>query len=905
MNGRSTVFPFIRKDIIKVANTREILKLHSEAKGGCKMKPHAKWLVLFLFGSLLILITSCTPTPNCVVNYDVTKTDDTNDGVCSTLDCSLREAVLNANACPGPHTINIPAGGYTLTIAGTDEDAGATGDLDITKDLVIIGTGAPSIHGNIDRAFHIHSPAVVTFDHIWLADGNAIIGGGLVNESALTLSAFTCNYNTVEIPLGGMGDARGGCIFNTGDLTILGGQFLANTAEYGGAIYNFENAALTIENSDFTGNEATDHGGAIWVGLNSTVDIDSAGFRMNEAGLNGAGIWNNGSVNGTDFYFEDNQAAGNGGGFFNWTGGQAALTNTWFTLNTADLGGAVYNDAGMLHLYQSGMSANDATGGAGGGAYNVGAGGGLLLRNTTISANTAAGGGLGGAGIYNTGNLQLEFITVADNSPEGIRVGGGLETKIRSSALADNLGGNCAGLPLDSLGYNIDSDGSCSLAGIDDLPGVDPILEPLAAYFGMAPSHALAIGSPAIDSGDPDRCVAHDQHGTSRPQGAACDRGAHENESTKGIIRGWTYIDDNNNSIRDPGEGSVTGAMLTLKEGFCPGLSDIITVESDSAGFYEILEINPGDYCLATSPIQQTLDPENYDLTIAAGDILEDINFRYQLAVPDASASGIVWHDLCAVPYTTPPTPPPGCIELPGGGLAADGIYDPAEPGIEAVEVKIGTGPCPISLILTTTPTDINGEYSFPFLFAGTYCITVDALSPPNDTILIPGSWTAPVRDASPAEAEITLAANEDLGDVNFGWDYQFLPAPASSLGKFNQNGFCRGGPGTEYLIVTGFTEGTEVEINARSEPGRPLWWYIQELKLKIFCWASQLVIDTDADEDETETKKSPPTPKPSPVPTPTPTPIPCTKDLTQSQCTATGGTWSPGTTTPGYCICP
>ena len=866
------------------------------------MKPHAKWLVLILIGCFLTLFSACTwdPAPVCVVTYNVTKTDDTNDGVCSTLDCSLREAVLNANACSGPHWINLPAGGYTLTIPGTDEDLGKTGDLDITKDLVIIGTGAPSIHGNIDRAFHIQSPAVVTFDHIWLADGNAIIGGGLLNESELTLSSFTCNYNSVEIPPDAMGDARGGCIFNTGDLTILGAQFLANTAEYGGAIYNHENATLTIENANFIGNEADDHGGAIWVGLNSTVDINGAEFRMNEAGLSGAGIWNNGSVNGTDFYFEDNHALGYGGGFFNWTGGQAALTNTWFTLNSADLGGAVYNDEGMLHLYQSGMSANDATGGAGGGAYNVGPGGGLLLRNTTISANTAAGGGLGGAGIYNTGNLQLEFITAADNSPEGIRVDSGLETKIRSSALADNLGGNCAGLPLDSQGYNIDSDGSCSLAGIDDLPGVDPILESLATYSGMAPSHALGIGSPAIDSGDPDRCVAHDQHGTSRPQGAACDRGAHENVSTKGIIRGWTYIDDNNNSIRDPGEGSVTGAMLTLKEGFCPGLSDIITVESDSAGFYEILEIGPGDYCLATSPIQQTLDPENYDLTIAAGDILEDINFRYLLAVPDASASGIVWHDLCAVPYIMPATPPPGCIELPGGGLGADGIYDPAEPGIPGLLVRIGTGPCPISLILTEVPTNVDGEFSFAFLFGeATYCITVDALSPPNDTILLPGSWTAPVRDASPAEAEITLAANEDLVNVNFGWDYQFLPIPMTPCIVL-QDAFLRYGPSTEYPTITGFLKGHIVELLARSEPGKPIWYKVIDGD-GIKGWMSKNLLNCgDVDDDTLETEKDPPMPKPEP--TKTPTLIPCTMNLPENKCKKAGGTWN---TDKYFCECP
>lgn len=874
------------------------------------MKPQSKWWLLLLFVSLLFLFSACTPTPNCVVNYTVTKIEDTNDGVCSNLDCSLREAVLNANACPGPHTITLPVGGYSLTIPGINEDAGETGDLDITKDVTIIGTlPPPSVHGNIERSFHIHSGATVTFDHIWLTGGSAIFGGGLINEGVLTLSSFTCNYNSVAIPPGGMGDAMGGCIFNTGELSILGAQFLANTAGFGGAIYNYQNALLTIEDTNFIGNEADYHGGGIWNGLNATTELNGSTFRMNEAGLHGGGIWNNGLFDGTDLYFEENQAVGNGGGVFNWTSGAGYFANTWLTLNTADLGGAVFNEEGMIHFYESGMTDNTATGGAGGGVYNMGPapGAGLLMKNTTISNNTAIG-GLGGGGIYNTSNLELTFITVADNNPEGIRVDGGSEVKIRSSALAYNVGGNCAGLPLDSQGHNIENDGTCGFAGWNDLPSTDPLLEPLAAYAGMAPSHALGVGSPAIDSGDPDRCTAIDQHGTSRPQGPWCDRGAHENLSTKGIIRGWTYIDDNDNSIRDPGEGAVTGALLTLKEGPCPGVSDIITVESESAGFYEIFEIDPGDYCLVPSPLQQTADPTSMDLTIMEGDILEDINFRYMVAAgPDASASGIVWHDLCAVPYSPPATPPPGCIDLGGGSLGADGIYDPAEPGIPGLKLRMGTGPCPVSLTLTEAITNADGEYLFPVLFSGTYCIEIDALAPPNDTILIPGIWTYPVRGAVPAQVEINPAPNEDLVDINFGWDYQFLPAAAEPARRFcivNRDAFLRTGPSsTDYPTVTGFLKGHIFEVLAKSGPDRPGYYFGQD-EAQITGWMAKYLLDCEElDDGSLEIKKSPPV---SLKPTKTPTPIPCTKDLPEDQCIASGGTWSGvGATSASYCICP
>lgn len=328
-------------------------------------------LRFFLIGAFTFLgftLSSCTPVPNCgVSDYHVTKEEDTFDGVCSAGDCSLREAVHNANACPGQQTIHLPAGRYHLTRSGIDEDAAETGDLDITDDLIIIGSGAPSVHGDGDRAFHIFNPAVVEMNGIYLTDGEAILGAGLLNESTLTLHNFTCNYNNAVMPPGGMGDARGGCIFNTGDLTVRSGHFLDNTARNGGAIYNRENSSLQLDGGYLIGNQALDHGGGIWNGPNTTVDIHDLEVRLNSAGLHGGGIWNRGSTTIQQMTMEENDAMGNGGALYNWNGGQATLTAVWLHANAADQGGAVYNEDGMVHLYQSSVTENIAAGGTGGG----------------------------------------------------------------------------------------------------------------------------------------------------------------------------------------------------------------------------------------------------------------------------------------------------------------------------------------------------------------------------------------------------------------------------------------------------------------------------------------------------------------------------------------------------------
>jgi hypothetical protein len=136
------------------------------------------------------------------------------------------------------------------------------------------------------------------------------------------------------------------------------------------------------------------------------------------------------------------------------------------------------------------------------------------------------------------------------------------------------------------------------------------------------------------------------------------------------------------------------------------------------------------------------------------------------------SISGKVWHDLCKVPYETVDVPPEGCIKLPDGGLVANGLLEAGEPGLEGVVVALGARVCP-STGLAAANTDVNGMYTFAGLDAGTYCVSVDALDVTNETILIPGGWTYPNQDGV---ATVTIGVGEDKLDVNFGWDYQFLP---------------------------------------------------------------------------------------------------------------------------------
>ena len=114
---------------------------------------------------------------------------DPGDGVCADADghCSLRAAIVEANALAGEDTIELAAGKFALTIAGTDEDAAATGDLDITDDVSIEGAGSDLTiidAAALDRIFEIFSglgTRSVAFSHLTMQNGfigNTALGAG-------------------------------------------------------------------------------------------------------------------------------------------------------------------------------------------------------------------------------------------------------------------------------------------------------------------------------------------------------------------------------------------------------------------------------------------------------------------------------------------------------------------------------------------------------------------------------------------------------------------------------------------------------------------------------------------------------------------------------------------------------
>lgn len=411
----------------------------------------------FMLG--LILLTSGRGTAVHAANFTVNSVIDAvdsnpGDGACATSGnvCTLRAAIQEANALAGSDVITVPAGTYTLTLVSGGSDTDATGDLDITDDLTLSGSGvtATYIDGNqIDRVFYIASGVNVQITDVTIQNGNSSFGSGIYNWGTLTVQRSAIVNNQ----LSGAFYAGGG-IDNIGTITIM---------------------SSTIHNNQTPGDA-------------------------------------------------------NGGGLFNQ--GQATITDTSITSNTA---------------------------GSGSGIYNSTSGAVLQLENVTIANNSAA--GSGGGIVNNNGTATVNNLTIVNNTADsdnnssgdggGIFADGGT-LNIANSIIAENIdmgdeSPDCGGLAgtIVSAGHNfVGKNDGCNWSSTtgDQVGTIASPLDPqLDTLTGSPAYYPLLASSPVIDAGDPaapggayPACAASDQVGTVRPvdgdgdSTAVCDIGAYE-----------------------------------------------------------------------------------------------------------------------------------------------------------------------------------------------------------------------------------------------------------------------------------------------------------------------------------------------------------------------------------------
>ena len=368
--------------------------------------------------------------------------------------CSLREAIVEANANPGADIIDASG------VAGTINLTGALPD--ITEGVTITGPGASLLTvrrstGGDYRIFKVTTGGTVTFFGLTISNGNAgfspvgEMGGGIVNTFGGTVSVTNC---------------------------AISGNRIGNFGE-GGGIAN--HGKMQITNSTITGNL-----------------IDGGSF----GGGGGGGIFNDGTMDITGSTISGNVVKANGGGGGIVNSGTLDVTNSTISGNSttiAGLGGGIAN-TGTLNVINSTITGNivgsgGAGGGVGGGISN--GGGTVTVNNSTISGNSASDAS-GGIDNLNIGKVTLKSSIVALNT---------------ASLFFPDLHG-----AITSQGYNIvgTTSGATIVATTGDQFGITAAQLKLGALGnngGPTQTMALGYGSLAIDRGINSSSLTTDQRG--------------------------------------------------------------------------------------------------------------------------------------------------------------------------------------------------------------------------------------------------------------------------------------------------------------------------------------------------------------------------------------------------------
>jgi CSLREA domain-containing protein len=430
--------------------------------------------------------------------------DPTPNGTCANGPggtCTLREAIVEANALGGTNTINI-------SITGT---IGLNSILqNLSTSMSIAGPGAASLtisrSQNVFTIFNVTGSGVtVNISGVTISNGlaqGAGNGGGVRNSNGATANLTNC---TVTANQTNNGNGAGISNETGATMTLTGVTVSSNTAfssGNGGGIYN--QGSLTLTNCTVSGNTSGGVGGVLNSGtLNISGSVINGNHGRFTGGVSSSNslTLNTSTVSGNDIPTFDNGIGGLE------LSGTATITNCTISGNTTG---------------RSGLA---------GGIYNSGS---LTVKNTTVHGNTATiapqffplstGGGIRNA----NGTLSVQSCTITGNAAD---LGGGIITSaagttLRNSILADNTA-TTSGPDLDgnfaSDGYNLirtPTDATITPNGGagPDTTGLDPKLGPLQNNGGSTFTRALLDGSPAIDKGDDGSPTATtDQRGSTRP----------------------------------------------------------------------------------------------------------------------------------------------------------------------------------------------------------------------------------------------------------------------------------------------------------------------------------------------------------------------------------------------------
>ena len=273
---------------------------------------------------------------------------------------------------------------------------------------------------------------------------------------------------------------------------------------------------LMVTNGKITNNKAADYGGGIYG--ESAVTMTQSSVTDNSSRQGGGGVWVTGTLKVTDSTISGNEETGTFGG-----GGISA---------TSSIASATINNSTIAD-----NKAGITSGGIGGGG--MAANGSWTITNSTITRNSAGSFGGGGIVISTTGQVNLVYSTVVENTSSGganVRGTGGQLVSFASVVALPQGSGNCTTPVTTSNGFNLSDDASCAFTQATDRQSSgSPQVAALADNGGPTRTRLPQPSSPLIDAVLLPSCqddgasgITTDQRGLGRPHASGCDIGAVE-----------------------------------------------------------------------------------------------------------------------------------------------------------------------------------------------------------------------------------------------------------------------------------------------------------------------------------------------------------------------------------------
>lgn len=303
-------------------------------------------------------------------------------------------------------------------------------------------------------------------------------GGGLyLSNVTATISGSTISGNTSS-------SSGGGAYARNTTLSVSNSTISGNTADDGGGLY-LVNSPTTIEFTTISGNTASDGGGGgIKTGYYDESEIDAA------AGGPDATLTIRNST------IADNTAQYYGGGLYITLAEQTTIENSTISGNSASQAGGIYGGYAGVTLTQVTVTNNEATnpdnGTAVGGIQFPGV---SLVKSATGETGTDAKAPTDHAGEHAKGRADVSAAAVGTLESVGTIIAGnvGQDVGVYSGEVTLTTDHSVLGTVDDSV--VVDDQGGTQ-SGV-----ADPGLAPLASNGGPTQTHALLVGSVAINTG--------------------------------------------------------------------------------------------------------------------------------------------------------------------------------------------------------------------------------------------------------------------------------------------------------------------------------------------------------------------------------------------------------------------